>query len=204
MIAVLDFDGTVYKGNSFPVWIKYCLRRSLRERRMIVLLEILFLIFMRKIIFIYDHVSFKKKINEICYPECWAKDFCSGLVCDYNSEVMRKVKELPCSHVIISTAAPECYAAHIVFEGDVPLSHIVSSGTTDGMFIDNFGFSKMERTVRYIKNAGLSGLSIAVFTDHHSDFPLAKLSDALFLCNPDKEDIDFYRSEGVEFTILSS
>ncbi|MGB7399884.1 HAD family hydrolase [Castellaniella sp.] len=204
MIAVLDFDGTVCRKNSFPVWIKYCLKRAVREGRWRLLLRLSFLIFMRKILFIYDHKAFKKKVNEINYPGQWATRFCSDLVPDYDANVLAKLRELPCSHIVISTAAPECYAACIAFSGDLPLSHIICSRVIEGVFVDNSGLSKMVQTFRYMKQAGLSGLPLAVFTDHYSDSPLAGLADELFLCNPRKIDVEHYLSEGMRFTILGS
>lgn len=201
-VVVLDFDGTLYKKNSFPLWVMYCLRRALRELRLPLLLRLISYLFLRKFFFLYGHNEFKEKINNIKYPQCWAKDFCSDLVVDYNEIVLSELKMLSCSCIMISTAAPECYARCIIPVDGFLLNYIICSENKDGVFMDNSGQKKMERTIAYIDEIGLSQSPLIFFTDNFIDSPLARISSRVFLCEPNDKDINRYRSEGIEFTVL--
>lgn len=204
MVVILDFDETLYKKNSFPGWIRYCLRRSLREYRVSLFITILFYVFMRKVMSVYDHVFFKKKINQILYPDSWAVDFCRTLVSDYDAVVVNEVKKLKSSCVIISTAAPACYADHIIVGDLFVVGQIVSSGPCDGGFSDNCGIEKKRRTLNCLRDLGRGEEELVLFTDHMSDAPLGQISKHVFLCNPRNEDLLHYSSQGIGFSVLRS
>lgn len=203
-VVVLDFDGTLYKNNSFPCWIRYCLRRSLVEWEFAIFMRIFFSLLLRKLIGIYTHSKFKEKINSIDYPKGWSDDFCESLVFDYNEGVVSRIKSISDYYLILSTAAPFCYAQKIRSDPSIKIDHIISSNSKDGLFFDNQGLMKRDITMEFIRDSGFSGISVLFLTDHHSDVYFAKESNEVVLCNPNDKALCTFLSEGVDFSVLRS
>lgn len=197
LVLVVDFDGTIYKGNSFPGWIIFCLRRSLVELRFRLLFRMALLLFLRKICRVISHEEFKHGINKISYPESWAYDFCCSLENGFDERVLRHISDFPLHPLVISTAAPWCYAKALVRCSRLKVISVISSAEVEGVFVNNYGPKKLEMTVDFLSRAGFSGMEIILFTDHHSDIHLARKSSITYLCNSDSKTLCLYKSNGV-------
>lgn len=199
-VVVVDFDGTLFEGNSFPLWIYFCLKRSLRDLNFLILLRLLALLFGRKI-FNFSHYKFKRGIDRIAYPDCWALDFKKELSPKFSETVIKMVKGLqPCS-LIISTAAPSCYAREFLQLPNLRFDYLISSTTVDGVFLDNCGERKRDNTLSLLKEFKLTG-RLLFFTDHQDDIPLAQVVDEVYLCDPSDEAFKKFHLAGVKFSLV--
>lgn len=154
-VVCVDFDGTLIRTNSFPKWILFCLERSIKEMRLLLAVQLVTLLFLRKAMSSLSHVEFKKMINDLNYPEGWSEYFCKKLYKDYRSHaVFTKIKALDVDKVILTTAAPCCYAKSLAqvftIKGarlEVLCSHLKKQG-----FFDNYRENKKGLTLNHIWN----------------------------------------------------
>lgn len=198
-IICIDFDGTLIRGNSFPLWIKFVLKKSIRSGRFILFFYLGFILFLRKILGYLDHVSFKAKVDSINYPSSWAEEFCGDLFKQQlASEVMDKIHSLKASNFIVTTAAPACYAEAIPrwFLFDQVSPTILSSHFRGDYYYDNYRKNKAALTL------GIVDSNYILFTDHIDDFSLAEQADQVFLCNPSNSCLKSYQNSSVQFVLL--
>lgn len=200
MKVAVDFDGTVLKTNSFPLWIKFSLKNALIEKRLGLFFCLTFLILFRKIIPVMKHSDFKKRINALGYPEDWPNRFCEGLFQKYhNSQIIKKIESYHSKSVVITTAAPCCYAKVIPnyfrFNGRKP--HILCSFMHGKIFIDNYKVKKKENTLTFFEYA-----PFIFFTDHKDDLTLALRAQYTYLCNPGTQSLSAFQQAGIDFILL--
>jgi phosphoserine phosphatase len=126
-----------------------------------------------------SHLDFKQAIDKIDYPANFPKEFSIYLQKYISYEVINKLKEYA-QPVIVSTAAPKCYA---MFIGDllrfngVAVSLVLYSEVKNEDYFDNF----KENKVLYFKE---NDIDIDIFlTDHIDDMPMIKASKEIILCN---------------------
>ncbi len=199
-IACVDFDGTLIRSNSFPKWVLFSLKGSLKEGRLILFLQIFILLSLRKVIPLLSHVEFKKRINSLNYPKGWADAFCEKLYQENISlAVLTQIKKLGVEKVIVTTAAPCCYAKSLpvrfAFEKvnfDVLCSHL-----QDQCFYDNYRENKKELTLAHIGNN-----EFVLFTDHRDDIAIAKCAKDVFLCNPTHHNREIFDAENIQYDLI--
>jgi len=198
MLVVTDFDGTVIRKNSFPMWILFILKMSLKKRRWEVLFSVVFLLFKRKVFGIIDHSEFKRKINALDIPDAWALSFCLKLTGYLSGAVVEAIKGLNLP-VVVTTAAPECYAKYIPDVLNFNVLAVLSSGVDSrtGLYVDNV---REEKLNVFKNNFGV--VDVVFFSDHQDDLCFAKFSKKFYLCNPKREALDFFEKESFCFAVV--
>lgn len=181
---VSDFDGTIIKKNSFPMWIKFVLARSAKEGRLFLFFSVLWLTFLRKVFKVLSHASFKSKIDDIQYPKEYSSDFMLKLEQFIVPQVINKLKEYDTT-IIVSTAAPRCYAcaiSELLQQYSINASNVLSSHQIKNGYFDNY---KKNKTLIFDSN----DWEIEVFfTDSLDDVSMISLSRAFYYCG---EEVDF-------------
>jgi hypothetical protein len=202
MIVCIDFDKTLINKNSFPLWIKFALKRSFFEKRFNILARLSILILFRKILPILNHTNFKRAINRLTYPDNWASEFCLSLYKNYKIEfIAKKINQYESQNYVITTAAPFCYAKAIpeYFNFNTLRPVLICSKEDGAVFVDNYQKNKMINTLRLIGNQ-----NFILFTDHSDDIPLALKAAEVYLCNPKKECIDSFAKNNIDYKILEA
>lgn len=195
-IVVTDLDGTLIEFNTFPRWIIYCIYKSIHEKKYSILFRVSILLIRRKILRAISHRDFKISINKINYPINWATDFIKTL--PLSDRVIRKITEHAPAYVIISTAAPECYAKHLSDIPDLKVDKVICSSNTPEGFVDNFKNHKKTQTINYIATLK-EDYKLIFFTDHHDDIPLSAVADINYLCLPSEKTKAIFKEFGIKF-----
>ncbi|WAB92591.1 hypothetical protein OSS47_01005 [Pseudomonas citronellolis] len=196
IIVVTDLDGTLIECNSFPQWIIYCIYKSIHEKKHSILFKVSILLIRRKILRTISHRDFKISINKINYPTNWAAEFVKTL--PLSDRVIRKIIEHSPAYIIISTAAPECYAKHIINIPDLKVDKVICSGETLEGFIDNFKNHKKTQTINYIATLK-EDYKLIFFTDHYDDIPLSAVADINYLCLASEKTKATFKESGIKF-----
>lgn len=199
-IACVDFDGTLIRGNSFPKWILFSLIHSLREGRLVFFLQLFSLLLLRKGVPLLSHVEFKKRVNNLNYSKNWADDFCKKLYKeDISLAVFTQLKKLDVDKVVVTTAAPCCYAKSLAkqFAFEDVRFDILCSHLQEQDFYDNYREKKKAFTLNHIGDN-----EFILFTDHRDDITIARCAKEVFLCNPSPHNRDVYAEEGVQYNLI--
>lgn len=203
---LVDFDGTLVRVNSFPLWIKFCLRKSFLEFRYFLLAKIFFLLFLRKFFNLISHEVFKAKLDSFCYPPGWVHDFVS---CLYEKNrvdlVLDRINQLgsDCDMVLITTAAPSCYAKEIsgfFYFNNINTKVVSSYCSSDGVYFDNYRGNKLTRIREILDFDSIS--NFVLFTDSPDDLHLAEISSTIFLCNPTDKSLEEFSGHNLKVEVL--
>lgn len=143
-VLALDLDGTVLGCNTFPHFVRFLLYGYLRRARVIDLIRLAGMIALRKTKLV-SHNQFKLYVcraggrmepNRVLE---WARVL---LETHQHSQVTELAEMWPGS-VLLTTAAPECYA--VAFGDLLSVDRVHASGERDGAFWNNEGERKVDR-----------------------------------------------------------
>jgi len=159
------------------------------------------LLLQRKVFKILGHVNFKSKIDRLHYPSKWGEEFCSSVLLKERSTIVQKtIIEMSDTVIIVLTAAPSCYAKHIrdvFFLSD--RVQVISSRVIDKYkYLNNFSVQK----VYELKKLTINSDSLVLFTDHLDDIPLAEYCTSVYLCNPTRNNLEWFESKNLSFHLL--
>lgn len=178
-VVFFDFDGTMINKNSFPVIVKQYFFYLLKNLNLITLLQLIVLLFRRKIFKNISHSDFKRKILQSSNSTPF-KDFSPSMPkSNWNNGVLKNYLSLIKRDdvvVYISTAAPSCWVASIFEEANIPKASILGSHINNGVWFDNFGISKVVSAA----GEGIADIDI-LFTDSLDDAPLMMISSQVNL-----------------------
>lgn len=180
-IIVVDFDKTLVRVNSFPRWVMFLLRSSVRDNRFYFFIYIFLLLGARKV-GIISHLYFKKKLMALGYPKYWDINFSKTLGEYLDQDLVVFINGISDGKkVIISSAAPVNYLNYFDLDVLNNCHAIQGSKIVEGVLLENIGIRKYEQ---------LSSLFdcfevLYCFTDHYLDFPLLNKSRIKYLVNPD-------------------
>lgn len=199
---VIDFDGTLIRKNSFPLWIKFVIKKSFFSIRGKTMVTLVWLLIQRKLLKRMGHIEFKEKVDALNVPSHWGLEFMQGLESSLSRVVFHYVnKDLDQStRLIISTAAPECYAKYIpeVFFSEQEVICLFSYGFDKKGYFNNF----QENKLTSYKRVAQKGETFILFSDHSDDYELSKNAEKFYLCNPRKEHQVFFNERNVTFTLI--
>lgn len=200
-VVCIDFDGTIVNVNTFPLWVKFVLKKAWRSKAFSILFRMCFLLLLRKGFGVLSHSDFKKNINSMNYPADWAENFFIEMqnYGYFNHKVSNKIESLDAYSYVVTTAAPYCYAKMIpkyfLFNGQSPL--LLCSKSHGDHFLDNFKEAKAKNTQDCIDGQGY-----ILFTDHIDDLALARDATELYLCNPDQKSLSTFDSFGFDYKMI--
>lgn len=183
-LIVCDFDKTIIKVNSFPLWIKFCLLNSIKYRNYSCLIKLMYLTGVRKI-GLLCHEDYKMKVCMLSPTNKWANEFVCSLRKHLNKKLLDRLHpHLENTDILISTAAPDVYANLIPLLFDklsVQNIKVHCSYINNGVLYNNYGMKKLDRL-----KAEFPESRVVIFaTDDVTDMPLSKISDITYLVNND-------------------
>lgn len=201
MILVSDFDGTLIRVNSFPKWILFVLKKSFLSFNLTLLFFVTVALVKRKFFSNISHLEFKQIIDGFDYPKGWSFEFVTIIFSKYKSEaVLSEIGKFSFESLLITTAAPECYAQAIPFvlKKDNIEASILCSRMVDNEFVDNYQQQKKKLALKYIKDE-----EFIFFTDHYDDLALAKYAQTLYLCNPSARNKQVFDACELNYKIIN-
>ncbi|WP_209203147.1 haloacid dehalogenase-like hydrolase [Salinisphaera sp. G21_0] len=175
-IAVFDFDETLISVNSFPLWCKWLLTKSIREFKLTLVFKLFFLFSERKLLKTITHTSFKEQLCALKYPSSWDFDF-SDYLNDkqWNEEIVNELLEHKknSNYVLVTSAAPTKYLLPIIKSRlSTQVDKIIGSSIDNHVYLDNYKENKVASLYQEnIKNIDF------LYTDSLDDLPLMKIAD---------------------------
>lgn len=194
---VFDFDKTLVRINTFPLWILFVLVFSTLKFEFRY--NLLILLIQRKISKRISHDEFKREILEIKLSDSYYKTFARIIKYFVNQKVYDLlVKEYQNHHmIIISSAAPEKYLKPCIkkifptFNNEII---VIGASVSNGKFSNNY---KEEKYLNLLKEKYLlSGELVEEFyTDSIDDLPLALNSKKVILVSPTVTSLNKYKAQ---------
>lgn len=182
---VCDLDGTLIDVNTFPLWVKFLLKKSFYSHKPCLLVGILTLLFKRKI-FRLSHEDFKSMLQRLEYDESWDCEFAHIISAWINPLILQDIikHKKAGDRVVLATAAPINYAepfARLVLNDDFPL---LASGWFGDRYVNNSGEQKALCCYNYFGR-----YPDVFFTDHYEDLPLILKASLVYLVNPTEKSV---------------
>lgn len=184
-IIVTDLDGTLISINSFPLWIRFLIKKAICNINLTLLFNLLILLFKRKVLK-ETHAKFKRQLMQLKYPQSYDHNFAVQLLCYINEDVVTELFNFQNACIVISTAAPKNYAEALVSVLPFKVDKLHCSKITNGKIYENFAHNK----VISFKNDFNNQVIDLFLTDHIEDLPMILHSEEIILVNPKQETID--------------
>lgn len=141
--------------------------------------------------------QFKMFLMTQSCPREYGSGFVDSLKGHINPFVLEKLNQLD-GYVVLSSATPMSYLEHVADVFGVKFDQVIGSHVCGGVLVDNYSENKVQALHEAIHVAN----NEVLFTYHHMDLPLMKVSDEAFLVNPSKRTIRKADREGVKYNIL--
>ncbi|MCM1077578.1 MAG: haloacid dehalogenase-like hydrolase [Bacteroides sp.] len=178
LCAVVDLDGTLLRGNSLRMFIRFLVRKLHAGGNYRHIASIFRLLALRRLRLI-SHVAMKFPIHRLAselLTEAEIDEFVSSLLPSLNGGLLAELTRMRESgwRVMLATAAPDVYVGRLneILGFDAwtatPLSRTV------GEYVENRGAVKRDRAVSEARRRGWTLGAVA--TDHEDDLPLLSLS----------------------------
>jgi phosphoserine phosphatase len=193
---ICDFDGTLIKKNSFPMWVFYILKCSLRRGGVPTFLRFSSALFLRRL-GMMSVSQFKAFLMGRRYPREYDSCFVDSLKIHINPFVVERLNELD-GYLVLSSAAPIFYLEHVADNFGVKFDKVVGTHVYVGILVENYSENKVLALQEVIDVAD----DVILFTDHYIDLPLMRVSDEVFLVNPRKKTVNKADREGVNYKII--
>lgn len=189
--AIFDLDGTFVRGNTFHLFLLYMVFSRHHNLNFFIRIKIVFFALLR-LFRVISHSVLKKNLlvlvfgridnNGLCYfvdevisPR--VSCVCLREICSARNKNMR---------IVLATAAPELYAKYIAKK--FGFDNLVATLTPcyNGSFVECIRQHKADRVGVEIGHSQVC----LVYSDHHDDEPLYRISEHGFLVNPSSRTID--------------
>ncbi|WP_254277652.1 HAD family hydrolase [Halomonas sp. 3H] len=195
-VVICDFDGTLLKKHSFPMWVFYIVRCSLRKGNLPVFFRFSTALALRWA-GVISSSQFKTLLMRKRYPVEYDTLFVESLKVHVNPLVVERLSKIDGCYVL-SSASPLSYLEHVAEAFDIKFDKVLGSYVSEGVLFENYAENKVLALHEMIDVAD----DIVLFTDHHMDLPLMKLSDEVFLVNPSKKTRRKADFEGVRYMVI--
>ena len=194
-VVVCDFDGTLVRVNSFPLWVLSIAKGFLLEFRPFLSVKVVFLLVVRKLGLV-SHFDFKK--NLVNLSRFLNNDYVSSSLSRHvNDRVLDFLNSCEGTRVI-SSAAPLVYLEHTVDLIGAHVSHVIGSTFVGDDFFENYSENKVES----LKQVCQDPKDVVVITDHYEDLPLMKIASKVYLVSPSEKTLRVVESAGIQYDIL--
>lgn len=191
-VLLVDLDGTLVRGNTFHLWIRYMLMDGFsnlglvtryRQKASLVMLAA------SRLLKIRDHSQFKYGVQRLWLTthkseEARARQLDAFLTIverHLENRVVDKVKELRSfsNFCVLTTAAPADYAA--LLADRLGFDHVIATPRADQEWCDNIRQTKAARTLEFLTSRGHAERPRILVTDHVDDTPLMRECDVVYL-----------------------
>ncbi len=186
--AVVDLDGTLLRGNSFRLFIRFLAGKLRRERRYASLSRIIALLAARRLRLI-SHVGMKYPIHSLAsriVTDAELADFTNRILLPaVNVPLLDELKRLKASGhcLLLATAAPDLYVPHLCLHLGFDAWTATPLSSTLKDYAENRGARKRDGALDFARQHGCTIAVVA--TDHEDDLPLLLLPDLRrLLVNP--------------------
>lgn len=200
-VVIFDLDGTLLRVNSFKVWLLYWgLLPWVKPGFSLALYRILWLRLRRRI----DRVAMKNAVMQAFERHRKSgKGVAERLFIRLLWLLRRRgvvdrayAEDAAGKHVVLATAAPECYAAPLVER--LGLKYLVASTVSGGRMRETIGEEKRQAVLELLHQQQWRTESLTVlWTDHKDDLPLAALVQKIILVKPAPSSLRAFTEAGM-------
>lgn len=201
-VAIVDLDGTLIRGNSLHMLIRY-IAGELRRRRHYGLLAKLFVLLAMRRTKLVSHVAMKHPVHRLAcrmLGSAGLEEFTGRIIGEVNVPLLEMLRRGG-MHVIVASAAPSVYVGKVCerlgFDG-----YVATDFTTNlADYTEVRGERKRDLALSYAKR---NGWSIAlVVTDHDDDLPLLQLQGvSRLLVNPTPTLVSALKAASLSFRTM--
>lgn len=201
-LLIIDLDGTFVSVNTFHKWMKFLFSEEVKNFHLISLLKILNIAFLRLIKSI-SHTQMKFRILKLCEQRISPQQithFVDTLEPYINQNILHKMQDVS-ARTILATAAPVLYAKAIQKKyhfDDV----IATAYTHEKEWKENIKEEKKNNYLKIIEIYHLKPKEVILYSDHHDDIPLMKLSDFTYLVHPSQKTVHLVRQANIAFEVM--
>lgn len=197
-MVICDFDGTLIDAHSFPMWVWYVIKRSFAKGDVSIFFRFASALLMRKLGLI-TVPQFKTYLMSQHYSSDYDDGFVESLKSHVNFKLIERLRELD-AFLVLSSAAPLSYLQHVSGRFGVRFDKVLGSHVHGNVLFDNYARNKVLAIEGFLDACE----SIILFTDHHVDLPLMKISDEVFLVNPSARTVWKLNSAGVDYKLFEN
>ncbi|WJQ13923.1 HAD family hydrolase [Geobacillus stearothermophilus] len=198
---VVDLDFTLINKNTFHVWMKF-LFMQLVFKRPLLALQILYYVLLRVLRQI-SHSQLKYKIVKITnrVHDVLDMDHFIGIITMYtNEDIINRLKERNCCETwILATAAPEIYAKRIAEKYGFDYCCATSMDLGEE-WEENIREVKLKNVYSILNELKIKEVD-TLYTDHHDDIHIMKISNKIFLVNPSPKTIEVVKKLNIKYIL---
>lgn len=195
-VDIFDFDGTIIRKNSFPLWILFIMKKSITTFSPKVFILFSANLILRKLNII-THEKLKHRLLLVDYPDSYNLEFMLSLRSSINKKVLKAIHTA--SNPLLSSAAPLKYIKYVNIAFGVKFESIIGSKIDDnGNLFNNISNKKVISLKKTHPHSSVD----KIFTDHHDDLPLIKIADQRFIVSPSKETMEILKRHKINFTTI--
>lgn len=201
--VVVDLDETLFKGNTFHIWLKFLLK-EISHKEFHIKIKLLFFIFLR-LVRVISHYELKKQTLIISNSQKNKIDLDKYLYLidlKINKIILKKINNKLSNHVwILATAAPAIYSESIAqkYNFDYCLS---TSMEINDEWVENIREIKLKNVKQLIRELKINTID-ELYTDHHDDIPLMKESKKIVLVNPTENSIKKIQKNEIIYSVIN-
>lgn len=197
-IAFFDFDETIVKINSFPLFIIFASSHLLKTRQYRSLFAIIRILVRRKIFKSVSHEALKFLMLSVKISDTKLDQIAHYLSKRTRASVVNALREhyYRGDTILISSAAPEHYLTRTlqkILPDLYPEVIIIGSKIIGGQFKSNYKRQKYHALLECIE-ASPEVAIVACYTDSYDDISIAEVSEQTILVTPSKNTLILYKN----------
>ena len=203
ILLIIDLDGTFVSVNTFHKWMKFLFLEELKKFHLVSVIKILTIIFLRLTKKI-THAEMKfriLKLSEKNISKEQINTFVDTLDAYANQSILAKLQDLS-ARTVLATAAPLLYAEAIKEKYNFD-DVIATEYTYVEEWRENIKEEKRNSYLKLLQNKAIDPKKVILYTDHHDDLPLMKISDFTYLVQPSKITIQLAEDTNILFKVIT-
>ena len=201
-LLIIDLDGTFVSVNTFHIWMKFLFLEELKQFHLTSVIKILSIIFLRLTKNItHRQMKFRiLKLSEKNISKQQINTFVDTLDVYVNQTILTKLQDVS-TRTLLATAAPLLYAQAIKEKyhfDDV----IATEYTHVDKWTENIKEEKKNTYLKLLHDKAIDPKKVILYSDHHDDLPLMKISDFTYLVHPSETTKNAVRDANISFEII--
>lgn len=187
LVHIVDYDGTLYRGNSFRNWLVFLFVWGLFTGHIRLVCRLVHA-GGKRLVRKGGHPELKHSVQiawrergpSLRQKESWLKAFCKVQRKRIRQDLLNKIQASGGTFMVAS-AAPVDYLESM--KDSIGYNYLVCtpSPMEDAFWRENIGAKKREEVVRVLKKEGLLPARCILYSDHRDDLPLFDFVDEVVL-----------------------
>jgi len=201
-LLIIDLDGTFVSVNTFHKWMKFLFLEELKQFHLTSVMKILSIIFFRLTKNIaHREMKFRiLKLSEKNISKQQINTFVDTLDVYVNQTILTKLQDVS-TRTLLATAAPLLYAQAI--KEKYQFDDVIATEYTHvEEWRENIKEEKKNSYLKLLHDKAIDPKKVILYSDHHDDLPLMKISDFTYLVQPSETTKNAARAAHISFEII--